>query len=1040
MLLTKNKIISLVTVLLISSFSFAVSLDITSPTTSNFFKSDLENFNFGGIVADPDGIVFVAYSNTANGEMSAVWLDNSVSSQWLAVLPLEFGTNIINVWAEDINEESAYDSITVALGNKVSVKILQPTSAGHIDLVGEDSVTLAGTASGGDYDISSVACLQYYYGGTNVYSVTGTSEWELDVSLYAGSNLFEITAKSSSGKKGSDAISISFVDFNIKINNPTDNPIGYINTNFIEFAGEVHDELGTGVQVNWLLKKQGSATPLVNGSVASAGDKWAVNPSVMPNYINEFDSWYEFIVYAQSSGLILTDKIDVLYTSSDLIALNFKKPVENDGSFSTSNRTVVISGEAISPFVGLDQITWSNLSAQVGGSFDNIIKGNKKYQDWFFDIGLKSGNNIISVSAKDIQGAYTSVTISVTRHLKQNTIEITTPIVDLFNIPDSYTTIAGSVTFGYGVRLINLQTGITNSTTAASISWSFDNVALLSGATNFIIAEAFDVSTTNAIAADSIRIIASTIPVDYFGISTPATNPYDIYGNPPPSSMDVTGWISNSVDSIRWSLDSQTGIVAINLNSWQVNIPLPNATNDVTFVAFDEQNKQLNSVTLRVIKKTGVSPVIDILANWPRFLQKGQTGFVEFISVPGQNYQLFYGAVGSNELLATPFSANSGHSVLAFNIVSPLFVENTENIPLLLATQDGDNPTSLPRPITTVPDAPDTDAKGIITLDDIDGDKIYIKLSSKAGNTMKAQGRSVVVSGSPDPKAKVTISVKPTKGLKTTDRTAHIDLVQAPALKMVSMKGGDIDEIIVEEALGSVKVSGGNLGYNNNSWTNKGLTAKTDTKMVAVKGSKTYGGKILGDIIIAEAGAKYKGTKIIASSDIDGADIHAPIIAGISTKTSILNSSIVCDGELKKLSTKIDLEYSYVKAATIKSISVKGQIIDTIVIATQADIKNGYSIGKISALSITDSKNTASNYADRCTQFIAGLKPENQISNLYNLSETTEGTIIGVKTKSDLQGLFIVNGKYNNKKTSIKGTRADTWIVDSVDEEQWSGE
>jgi len=488
MLLTKNKILSFFFLFFISSFALAVSLDITSPTTSNFFKSDLENFNFGGIVADPDGIVFVAYSNTANGEMSAVWLDNAVSSQWLAALPLEFGTNIINVWAEDIFEESDTDSITVVLGNKVTVKILQPTSEEHIDLVGEDSVTLAGTASGGDYDIVSVSCLQYYSGGTNVYPVTGTSEWMLDVTLYAGSNLFEITAKSSSGKKGADDISISFVDFNIKITNPTDNPIGYINTNFVEFAGEVHDELGTGVQVNWLLKKQGSPIPLVNGSVASSDDKWAVNPSVMPNYINDLDSWYEFIVYAQSSGLILTDKIDVLYTASNLIDLNFKKPVENDGSFSTSNRTVVISGEAISPFVGLDQITWSNLSAQVGGSFNNIIKGNKKYQDWFFDIGLKSGNNVISVSAKDIQGAYTSVTISVTRLLKQNSIEITTPVVDLFNTSDSYTTIAGSVAFGYGVRLINLQTGITNSTTAASITWSFDSIALLEGATNFIIA------------------------------------------------------------------------------------------------------------------------------------------------------------------------------------------------------------------------------------------------------------------------------------------------------------------------------------------------------------------------------------------------------------------------------------------------------------------------------------------------------------------------------------------------------------------------
>jgi len=111
------------------------------------------------------------------------------------------------------------------------------------------------------------------------------------------------------------------------------------------------------------------------------------------------------------------------------------------------------------------------------------------------------------------------------------------------------------------------------------------------------------------------------------------------------------------------------------------------------------------------------------------------------------------------------------------------------------------------------------------------------------------------------------------------------------------------------------------------------------------------------------------------------------------------------------------------------------------VIATAADPKKGFSLGKISALSITDSKNSASNYADRCTQFIAGLKPENQISNLYNLSETTEGTIVGVKTKSDLQGLFIVNGKYNNKKTSIKtkGVRSDNWLVDKEDKKQWLG-
>ena len=231
MLITKNKILSLLVIFLFCSFAFAITLDITSPTSSGFYKSDQENFNFGGDVADLDGVVFVAYSNTVNGETSAIWFDNVVSAQWNAILPLEFGTNIIQVWAEDVNQETDQDSIIVVLGNAVSVDILQPTAENHIEIVGDDSLVLSGTASGGDYDIASVSCIQTYKGGTNSYVVSGSNVWNTEVSLFAGSNIFEISAKSTSGKKGSDFLLVAFVEFNIQITKPTDHPIGYINTN-----------------------------------------------------------------------------------------------------------------------------------------------------------------------------------------------------------------------------------------------------------------------------------------------------------------------------------------------------------------------------------------------------------------------------------------------------------------------------------------------------------------------------------------------------------------------------------------------------------------------------------------------------------------------------------------------------------------------------------------------------------------------------------------------------------------------------------------
>ncbi len=475
---------------------------------------------------------------------------------------------------------------------------------------------------------------------------------------------------------------------------------------------------------------------------------------------------------------------------------------------------------------------------------------------------------------------------------------------------------------------------------------------------------------------------------------------------------------------------------------------MSNPTNDILFAAYDSDGINLGIINLRVIKN-GAEGDLEILANWPRFLQIGQTGFVEFVSSVGQNYQIFYGAGTSNALLDSPFFANSKHSLLAFTIDAPLFVENTNNVPLFLATESGANPTPLPRPITTVSTAGNPDGKGKLTLKDIDGDNIYITFKSKIGNTMKVEGRSIYISGTPDTKAKVSIKVKPAKGVKTSDTVAAIDLVKAPALSGVSMKGGDLDEVICDEgALGYVKVSAGNLGYSNNSWYVKGLIATSDTKIVSIKGKKNkskqiIGGSIFADILVASGGPKFKGVKIITSGDINGAEIAVPFIKSISAKMNIVNSQISCPGgELKLLSVKNDFVSSSINAGTIKTIKVSGKIEDVKVVAVATDLKKGYSIGKISASSIVDNNNDALNYADRRTKFIAGLEPGAQETNLYNLSETTIGTIISVKTKAELQGLFITKGKYNNKKTSIKTKtpRADTWLVDSVDEKQWTGQ
>ena len=174
---------------------------ITSPTSSSIYSTTSSSLTLGGTAADNVGVTQVTWVNSAGGSGTATG-----STSWTASVPIQLGTNVLTVTAQDAAGNTATASLTVTGVGAVppTVAITSPTSS-SIYSTTSSSLTLGGTAA----DNVGVTQVTWVNSRGGSGTATGTTSWTASVSIQPGANVLTVTAQDAAGNTATDTLTVT---------------------------------------------------------------------------------------------------------------------------------------------------------------------------------------------------------------------------------------------------------------------------------------------------------------------------------------------------------------------------------------------------------------------------------------------------------------------------------------------------------------------------------------------------------------------------------------------------------------------------------------------------------------------------------------------------------------------------------------------------------------------------------------------------------------------------------------------------------------
>ena len=251
-------------------------------------------------------------------------------------------------------------------------------------------------------------------GGSGTCS--GTSSWSKSgIALSSGQNVITVTARDAAGNTGTDTLTVTYTPPDttrptVTITTPTSGSTYSTGNSQLSIGGTAADNVAV-TSVSWSNSRGGSGT-------CSGTSSWSNSGIVLSSGQNVIT-----VTARDAAGNTGTDTLTVTYTPPDTTRPTVTITTPTSGAtYSTSQSQLSIGGTAADN-VAVTSVSWSNSR---GGS--GTCSGTSSWSK--SGIVLSSGQNVITVTARDAAGNTGTDTLTVTYtppDTTRPTVTITTP-------------------------------------------------------------------------------------------------------------------------------------------------------------------------------------------------------------------------------------------------------------------------------------------------------------------------------------------------------------------------------------------------------------------------------------------------------------------------------------------------------------------------------------------------------------------------------------------------------------------------------------
>lgn len=579
-----NEVVSTLT---FSQDNVSPSVTITSPTSGSNISTVESVVSLSGTATDNVGIKNVTWSNSTGGSGVAVGTTNwSISN-----INLGAGENVITVQATDAAGNQGGRILTVYYDapdhTAPLISFISPTDGSPYD-TNKSVVDLAGTAID-DIGTTDIKWWNSLTGASGTAS--GTENWSINsIILAEGSNSILVIAEDAAGNKSSKKITVTYSLSDttppaISITSPSGSGQYQTSVGTIDLAGTASDENGV-TEVTWSNNQGGS-------DIASGTTAWSASSVSLAEGDNTIT-----VTAVDDAGNTGNATIVVTYLSPDTRnpVVSITSPTSN-ATYNTDNGVISLSG-TVSDDRGVGLVQWTNSSGG-GGTASGTSK-------WDINgIALKSGENLITVTATDTSGNTGSQSLAVTYTAPDTTspsISVSSPVASgLFETTSGTVLVSGNASDNVGVTSVTWSNSAGGSGTAQGTSgWSISNISLSKG-DNVITVTASDAAGNQKSTSITVRYVAPDTTPPEIQFSSPTTRGRFYFTRS--STMDITGTASDNdaVKEIRWENNKGGSGVAQGTANWTIsNVQLQNGWNIISVTAFDAAGNS-ETITLYVV-------------------------------------------------------------------------------------------------------------------------------------------------------------------------------------------------------------------------------------------------------------------------------------------------------------------------------------------------------------------------------------------------------------------------------------------------------
>ncbi|MCX7847705.1 MAG: hypothetical protein N2595_06735 [bacterium] len=277
-------------------------------------------------------------------------------------------------------------------------------------------------------------------------------------------------------------------------------------------------------------------------------------------------------------------------------------------------------------------------------------------------------------------------------------------------------------------------------------------------------------------------------------------NDYSVMGGA--HSTNVTGLVSLVPEVLHWS-NLLTGASGVLQNHTQFAFPawLALGTNVIRVTAHTANGSAMAQI--RIIVRAAAEPSTRVLCVWPHLIGATQTGMVEFVSTQASVYSILVMTASGSVTIATGTCSEDWNVVPFYGGALPAGIgQGTNTLYLKVADEE-------PVYAASVLVVPDLQLGQGVTNYDLDGDLISISYKPAGGGQIRAQGRTLFISGGA-PKDKLSVKVKAVQ--KGTDRSARICGVFTDGGFGSVQVAGSLDRFEADGAVKKLRLRNGSLG------------------------------------------------------------------------------------------------------------------------------------------------------------------------------------------------------------------------------------